>query len=185
MLFGVYHPKFVLVTTPSYTSSARFTASARLVGYPDPTGRTDRIFRHHDHKFEWTREEFTMYDQPLTAHTARYSPRKALDKYSYFGKYWQQGEKPPQANIAAFYNQAQLWFAYFCISWLWLSGAADTYICGRTTCQIQSEAIDIGLRKVPTWRSRSLDLLIVRLGWHINCRVRTSEQLSHVTSTSF
>ena len=95
------------------------------------------------------------------------------------------GEKPPQANIAAFYNQAQLWFAYFCISWLWLSGAADTYICGRTTCQIQSEAIDIGLRKVPTWRSRSLDLLIVRLGWHINCRVRTSEQLSHVTSTSF
>ena len=27
-------------------------------GYLDPTGRTTRIFRHHDHKFEWTPEEF-------------------------------------------------------------------------------------------------------------------------------
>ena len=65
MLLGVYHPKFLLVTTPSYTFNARFTApdapaSARR-GYPDPTGRTNRIFRHHDHKFEWTREEFTTW----------------------------------------------------------------------------------------------------------------------------
>jgi len=53
------------VTTPSYTFNARFTSpdapkSARK-GYPDPTGRTDRIFRHDDHKFEWTREEFTIW----------------------------------------------------------------------------------------------------------------------------
>ena len=65
MLLGVYHPKFLLVTTPSYTFNARFTSpdapgSARR-GYPDPTGRTNRIFRHSDHKFEWTREEFTMW----------------------------------------------------------------------------------------------------------------------------
>jgi small RNA 2'-O-methyltransferase len=65
MLLGVYHPQFLLVTTPSYTFNARFTLpdapkSARR-GYPDPTGRTDRIFRHHDHKFEWTREEFTIW----------------------------------------------------------------------------------------------------------------------------
>ncbi|KAF8972153.1 hypothetical protein BDZ97DRAFT_1901308 [Flammula alnicola] len=65
MLLGVYHPKFLLVTTPSYTFNARFTSpdapkSARN-GYPDPTGRTDRIFRHSDHKFEWTREEFTTW----------------------------------------------------------------------------------------------------------------------------
>ena len=65
MLLGVYHPQFLLVTTPSYTFNARFTSpdapkSARR-GYPDPTGRTDRIFRHHDHKFEWTREEFTTW----------------------------------------------------------------------------------------------------------------------------
>jgi len=53
------------VTTPSYTFNARFTSpdapkSARR-GYPDPTERTDRVFRHHDHKFEWTREEFTTW----------------------------------------------------------------------------------------------------------------------------
>jgi len=65
MLLGVYHPRILLMTTPSYTFNARFTApdapkSARS-GFPDPTGRTDRIFRHHDHKFEWTREEFVAW----------------------------------------------------------------------------------------------------------------------------
>lgn len=65
MLLGVYHPEFFLVTTPSYTFNARFTSpdapkSARR-GYPDPTGRTDRIFRHSDHKFEWTLDEFTLW----------------------------------------------------------------------------------------------------------------------------
>jgi hypothetical protein len=65
MLLGVYHPRFFLMTTPSYTFNARFTApdapkSARS-GFADPTGRTDRIFRHHDHKFEWTREEFVTW----------------------------------------------------------------------------------------------------------------------------
>jgi hypothetical protein len=61
-LLGIYHPRLLLVTTPSYTFNARFTsptapASVRQ-GFPDPTGRTDRIFRHDDHKFEWTVEEF-------------------------------------------------------------------------------------------------------------------------------
>ncbi|KAJ2914058.1 hypothetical protein MD484_g6357, partial [Candolleomyces efflorescens] len=65
ILLGVYHPEFLLVTTPSYTFNARFTtpdapASARK-GYSDPTKRTDRIFRHSDHKFEWTREEFKAW----------------------------------------------------------------------------------------------------------------------------
>jgi len=65
MLLGVYHPRLLLITTPSYTYNARFTApnapdSARK-GYPDPTGRTDRIFRHYDHKFEWTTEEFRTW----------------------------------------------------------------------------------------------------------------------------
>ena len=65
MVLGVYHPYLLLITTPSYTFNARFTApdaprSARS-GYLDPTKRTDRIFRHHDHKFEWTPEEFTAW----------------------------------------------------------------------------------------------------------------------------
>lgn len=60
MILGVYHPRLFLVTTPSYTFNARFTAphTNDRVGYPDPTGRTSRIFRHHDHKFEWTVNEF-------------------------------------------------------------------------------------------------------------------------------
>lgn len=62
MLLGVYHPKYFLVTTPSFEYNARFTAPDAppgvRKGHLDPTGRTNRIFRHPDHKFEWTRSEF-------------------------------------------------------------------------------------------------------------------------------
>lgn len=63
MMLGVYHPKRFLVTTPSYTFNARFTPPdvTERAGYPDPTGRTTRVFRHHDHKFEWTVAEFTSW----------------------------------------------------------------------------------------------------------------------------
>ena len=30
-------------------------------GFLDPTGRTTRVFRHSDHKFEWTRDEFKSW----------------------------------------------------------------------------------------------------------------------------
>ncbi|KAH9838573.1 uncharacterized protein C8Q71DRAFT_751899 [Rhodofomes roseus] len=65
VLLGAYQPRFFLITTPSYTFNARFTApdaprTARS-GYPDPTKRTSRIFRHHDHKFEWTPQEFAEW----------------------------------------------------------------------------------------------------------------------------
>ncbi|KAI0775322.1 hypothetical protein BD413DRAFT_654272 [Trametes elegans] len=65
VVLGAYHPRVALVTTPSYTFNARFTApNAPLgarVGWPDPTGRTARVFRHHDHKFEWTADEFARW----------------------------------------------------------------------------------------------------------------------------
>jgi hypothetical protein len=66
-LLGVYHPRLFLITTPSYTFNARFNTpdappTARL-GYPDPTGRTSRILRHEDHKFEWTVDEFETWCQ--------------------------------------------------------------------------------------------------------------------------
>ncbi|KAL4247994.1 Small RNA 2'-O-methyltransferase [Abortiporus biennis] len=69
MLLGVYHPHLLLITTPSYTFNSRFTAPdapphARR-GYPDPTNRTNRLFRHSDHKFEWTIEEFESYCQEV------------------------------------------------------------------------------------------------------------------------
>ncbi|KAI0346173.1 hypothetical protein BDW22DRAFT_1411339 [Trametopsis cervina] len=72
MLLGLYHPRLLLITTPSYTFNSRFTApdappSARR-GIPDPTGRTDRIFRHWDHKFEWTVEEFSAWCEEAAAH---------------------------------------------------------------------------------------------------------------------
>lgn len=58
----MYHPRLLLITTPSYTFNARFTPpdspDARR-GFLDPTGRTTRVFRHDDHKFEWTVQEFT------------------------------------------------------------------------------------------------------------------------------
>ncbi|KAF9466620.1 hypothetical protein BDZ94DRAFT_1127426, partial [Collybia nuda] len=64
-LLGIYHPRLFLVTTPSYTFNARFIspgapASVRR-GFLDPTARTDRIFRHSDHKFEWTVDEFEVW----------------------------------------------------------------------------------------------------------------------------
>ncbi|KAH7911687.1 hypothetical protein BJ138DRAFT_1006068 [Hygrophoropsis aurantiaca] len=60
VLLGVYHPRLLLISTPSYNFNARFSppGTERPDGYPDPTGRTNRIFRHHDHKFEWDTEEF-------------------------------------------------------------------------------------------------------------------------------
>ncbi|KAJ3780104.1 hypothetical protein GGU10DRAFT_168104 [Lentinula aff. detonsa] len=67
ILLGVYKPKLLLITTPSYSFNALFTSpnsdpSIRLrSGFSDPTGRTDRIFRHEDHQFEWTPEEFRQY----------------------------------------------------------------------------------------------------------------------------
>ncbi|KAK7033355.1 hypothetical protein R3P38DRAFT_2922246 [Favolaschia claudopus] len=66
-LLGVYQTERLLLTTPSYTFNERFTRpnaprSARLRdAYADPTGRTERMFRHSDHKFEWTPAEFTAW----------------------------------------------------------------------------------------------------------------------------
>lgn len=61
VLLGAYSPRLLLVTTPNYTFNARFSAPGIIdtEGYPDPTHRTSRIFRHSDHKFEWTVAEFT------------------------------------------------------------------------------------------------------------------------------
>ncbi|KAI5116651.1 hypothetical protein M0805_004913 [Coniferiporia weirii] len=62
-LLGTYRPRLLLLTTPNYTFNARFSPPgvADPWGHPDPTRRTDRVFRHHDHKFEWTVAEFTAW----------------------------------------------------------------------------------------------------------------------------
>ena len=63
IILGVYQPRMFLVTTPSYTFNQRWSppGAADPKGYLDPTGRTNRVFRHHDHKFEWTADEFVQW----------------------------------------------------------------------------------------------------------------------------
>jgi small RNA 2'-O-methyltransferase len=57
-LLGRYGPRLLLLTTPTYDFNASFSAPGdQSWGIRDPTGRTDRVFRHLDHKFEWTVEE--------------------------------------------------------------------------------------------------------------------------------
>ena len=79
MILGRYSPRLFLMTTPCYDFNQLFTPPEDLSsqtsssgssihasdlpivregGFLDPTGRTTRVFRHSDHKFEWTCEEF-------------------------------------------------------------------------------------------------------------------------------
>lgn len=58
---GVYRPAFLFLTTPNYNFNQLFShpdRENRASGYPDPTGETNRVFRHHDHRREWTEEEW-------------------------------------------------------------------------------------------------------------------------------
>lgn len=68
-LLGLYRPRLLLVTTPNYEYNARFSApnapsTTRIAigrAFLDPTGRTTRVFRHSDHKFEWTPSELSSW----------------------------------------------------------------------------------------------------------------------------
>lgn len=58
VLLGNYAPRLLLLTTPCFDFNERFSAPGEEnFGFADPTGRTTRIFRHADHKFEWTVDE--------------------------------------------------------------------------------------------------------------------------------
>lgn len=51
-VFGKYRPRIVLITTPNYCFNDNFGQDLRTrPGFPDPTQRTHRVFRHGDHKF--------------------------------------------------------------------------------------------------------------------------------------
>lgn len=69
MVLGVYRPRLVIVSTPNYDFSRHFVASSEQSRaqhtWPDPTGRTERIFRNSDHKFEWTQAEFEAWARGL------------------------------------------------------------------------------------------------------------------------
>ena len=108
MLLGVYHPEYLLVTTPSYTFNARFTApdapSSARTGCRDPTGRTDRVFRHSDHKFEWTREEFQKWCQE-TAQEWGYEVNETTIGHALEADPWGRDDELHGATqVAAFYR---------------------------------------------------------------------------------
>lgn len=53
LTLGVYHPEILIVTTPNCEYN---------VNFPDLKYNTpESIFRHDDHKFEWTRKEFEFW----------------------------------------------------------------------------------------------------------------------------
>jgi len=66
MIFGTLRPRLVLITTPNFEFNAKFPRAAEhdhdhphvKKGFLDPSQRTDRVFRHSDHKFEMTENEF-------------------------------------------------------------------------------------------------------------------------------
>ncbi|CAE6512003.1 unnamed protein product [Rhizoctonia solani] len=72
VLLGTYSPRLLLLTTPNYTFNARFhPPGVPRKGFIDPTGQTTRVFRHDDHKREWTVDEFDAWC------------RQAADKHGY------------------------------------------------------------------------------------------------------
>jgi len=56
-VFGFMQPKIVIFSTPNSDFNVIFTRFNPLL----PNG-----FRHHDHKFEWTREEFKTWCMGIT-----------------------------------------------------------------------------------------------------------------------
>ncbi|KAF7313160.1 hypothetical protein MKEN_01002200 [Mycena kentingensis (nom. inval.)] len=70
MVFSMYRPRVVVVTTPNYSWAPYFDepvdeAERLATRFKDPTGRTNRVFRHPDHKFEFTQEEFTEWAEGI------------------------------------------------------------------------------------------------------------------------
>lgn len=50
---GQYHPRIFIVTTPN----AEYNVHFEQLNY----GQPNAVFRHDDHKFEWTRQEFQTW----------------------------------------------------------------------------------------------------------------------------
>ncbi|GAA5982876.1 hypothetical protein JCM10908_006819 [Rhodotorula pacifica] len=87
ILFSLYAPRLVIITTPNHAFNPYFPppASSPSNGksplvheedghlFPDPTGRTNRVFRDATHTLEWTPEEFRSWcDGLLKTHASDY-----------------------------------------------------------------------------------------------------------------
>ncbi|KAI9637196.1 uncharacterized protein MKK02DRAFT_23746 [Dioszegia hungarica] len=67
---GTYRPRLLLISTPNFDFNAKFPRhddhgdgenNFARKGFIDPTGRTERVFRHSDHKLEMTSAEFASW----------------------------------------------------------------------------------------------------------------------------
>ncbi|WVQ71311.1 hypothetical protein IAR50_000838 [Cryptococcus sp. DSM 104548] len=68
---GTYRPRLMLVSTPNFDFNAKFPRAQEdgfaQRGFVDPTGRTQRVFRHSDHKIEMTGAEFRTWAETAAA----------------------------------------------------------------------------------------------------------------------
>ncbi|BGP03927.1 Small RNA 2'-O-methyltransferase [Rhodotorula toruloides] len=89
LLFSVYSPRLIVITTPNHAFNPYFVPSPPSPSrrrprhpttgnddeeshlHPDPSGRTNRVFRDPTHLFEWTPEEFRAWcEDALAAHSS-------------------------------------------------------------------------------------------------------------------
>ncbi|KAF9533905.1 hypothetical protein CPB83DRAFT_844740 [Crepidotus variabilis] len=107
-LLGVYHPKYLLITTPSYTFNDRFlppdAPMSSRTGYPDPTGRTERVFRHSDHKFEWTRGEFQAWCEDVAKEWGYEVNETSIGRAQEDDPWGRDDELQGATQVAAFYK---------------------------------------------------------------------------------
>jgi hypothetical protein len=97
VVFGAYHPTVVVLTTPNYDFNKYFDPPVndeerRTTRFKDPTGRTDRIFRQADHRFEWTMDEFQVWCNHIAA-TYGYEV-----EFSGVGPFWSYPTRQDYAN---------------------------------------------------------------------------------------
>lgn len=88
VLFSLYSPRLVVITTPNHAFNPYFVRPAKAKPaspdsdeaqgeeahlFPDPTGRTKRVFRDARHTLEWTPEEFRAWcDEVVATHAGDY-----------------------------------------------------------------------------------------------------------------
>ncbi|GAA5876238.1 hypothetical protein JCM3774_002333 [Rhodotorula dairenensis] len=105
ILFSLYAPRLVIITTPNHAFNAYFPALASAPTnrngksaysaeddsgghlFPDPTGRTNRVFRDATHTLEWTPEEFRAWcDGLLETHASDY--KVSISGVGSLAAYW-------------------------------------------------------------------------------------------------
>lgn len=64
-VLSLFHPKLLIVSTPNYEFNTILQRSTSETQEEDKSGSQLPKFRNHDHKFEWTREQFNNWASNL------------------------------------------------------------------------------------------------------------------------